>query len=274
MNPACDHTFAPTDVLGTNHATLAGPGVFCFPSSAQLTGKLTLIGSGPWIFIIGSTLTTATNSSVVMSGSGNDTDVFWAVGSSATLGTGTAFTGNILAVASITLTTGSSVSGRAIALNGAVTMDTNNVASTCSSGPCQHPLPVPPRPIDVTQLVIDHYLCYQATPEEKVQQHQVVLEDQFGKRTVTLKHPETICTPVIEDTNPNTLGTFPGDLRYPSDHLACYQIDESGENGNNGNDRREVLMQNEFGKTTYTVKKPRFLCVPSLKTLLSGQHDR
>jgi len=281
LNPVCTLTFAPTDVLGTNYPSLAGPGVFCFSSSAQLTGKLTLTGSGPWIFIIGSTLTTATNSSVVMSGSGNDTDVYWAIGSSATLGTGTAFTGNILAVASITLTTGASVSGRALA-RAAVTMDTNNVASTCSE-PCNHPLPVPPRPIDVTQLVIDHYLCYQAKPEDKVQQHQVVLEDQFGKRTVTLKRPETICTPVVKDADPKNppVGKFPDDLRYPSDHLACYQIegggkDEGSDFGNdgkddkhgNGHDRLEVLMENQFGKTTFTVKKPRFLCVPSLKTLL------
>ncbi len=279
VGEACDFNYP--DVAEIGGLTLT-PGVHCFPSSAQLTGKLTLTGSGPWIFIIGSTLTTATNSSVVMSGSGADTDVYWAVGSSATLGTGTAFTGNILAVASITLTTGASVSGRALA-RAAVTMDTNNVASRCSSGLCQHPLPVPPRPIDVTQLVIDHYLCYQAKPEEKVQQHEVVLEDQFGKRTVTLKRPETICTPVVKDADPKNppVGKFPDDLRYPSDHLACYQIegggkDEGSDFGNdgkddkhgNGHDRLEVLMENQFGKTTFTVKKPLFLCVPSLKTLL------
>jgi len=287
-------------ILGTTPgAVTLPPGVYCFGSSAQLTGTLTLNG-GPadvWIFKIGTTLTTATNSSVVMSGGGHDTNVFWAVGSSATLGTGTAFTGNILAEASITLTAGASVSGRAIALNGAVTMDTNNVASRCSPEPCLHPLPVPPRGRDVTQLLIDHYLCYQAKPEEKVQPHEVVLQDQFGKRTVTLKRPRAICTPVVKDANPNkpVVGKFPEDLRNPIDHLTCYWIHERGgkdikegdddyeesdfgdnikeERHGKGNEDREVLMENQFGKTPFTVKEPRLLCVPSLKTLQGDQHD-
>jgi hypothetical protein len=261
-----------------------------------LTGKLTLTGAGPWIFKIGSTLTTATNSSVVNSGSGPDTDVFWAVGSSATIGTGTAFTGNILAVASITLTTGASVSGRAIALNGAVTMDTNNVASTCSSVDCSHPLPVPPRGRDVTQLLIDHYQCYQAKAEEKVQPHEVVLEDQFGKRTVTLKRPRLICTPVVKTpVVQDADGKFPEDLRNPIDHLVCYRIHERGRherggkdieddeiedrhgqgnerwNGKDGDENEdsdiEVSVENQFGPQHLEVKKARLLCVPSIKTL-------
>lgn len=109
------------------------PGVYCFSSSAQLTGILTLSGGGIYIFKIGSTLTTATGSSVVITNSqpcGASSDVFWAVGSSATLGTGTAFAGNIIATTSITLTTGATLDGRAIALNGSVTMDTNSI-TTC-----------------------------------------------------------------------------------------------------------------------------------------------
>src|SRR5450759_1756589 len=84
--------------------TLA-PGVYCFNSSAELTGTLNLTGGGPWIFQIGSTLTTASNASVLVNGNGssqncapgNGPGVFWAVGSSATLGTGTQFQGVILA---------------------------------------------------------------------------------------------------------------------------------------------------------------------------------
>ncbi|MDR3492697.1 MAG: ice-binding family protein [Gammaproteobacteria bacterium] len=108
--------------------TLA-PGVYCFSSSAQLTGALTLSG-GPtssYTFQIGSTLTTASNSSVILSGGVTNGNVTWAVGSSATLGTGTAFQGIIDAVASITLNTGASLAGRAWALNGAVTLDSNAV---------------------------------------------------------------------------------------------------------------------------------------------------
>src|SRR5260370_842319 len=75
-------------------------------------------GSNPGAVLIcqwGSPLTTASNSGVHVINGGSDTNVFWQVGSSATLGTGTSFTGNILALASITLTTGASVSGRAFA---------------------------------------------------------------------------------------------------------------------------------------------------------------
>ncbi len=110
------------------------PGVYRFSSSAQLTGTLTLDAQGNsgsvFIFKIGSTLTTASNSfvRVINGGQSNGSKVYWAVGSSATLGTGTQFVGNILAVASITLTTGVSMSGSALALNGAVTMDTDNVS--------------------------------------------------------------------------------------------------------------------------------------------------
>jgi Ice-binding-like len=110
--------------------TLA-PGVYCFTSSAQLTGRLVLDGGGKggkgvWIFQIASTLTTATNSSVVMSKGGRAGNVFWQVGSAATLGTGTAFMGNILAYSSITMNTAANLSGRALARD-AVTMDSNNI---------------------------------------------------------------------------------------------------------------------------------------------------
>ena len=107
------------------------PGVYCFSSSAGLTGTLTLNALGNpnalFIFKIGSSLTTASSSSVVVINGGSDCNVFWQVGSSATLGTGTSFVGNILALTSITLTTGATVSGRVLARNGAVTMDTNSV---------------------------------------------------------------------------------------------------------------------------------------------------
>ena len=106
-------------------------GVYTFSSSAQLTGTLTLDAQGDpdavFVFQIGSSLTTASNASVVVINGGTDCNVFWQVGSSATLGTTTAFVGNILALTSITLTTGASVSGRLLARNGAVTMDSNGV---------------------------------------------------------------------------------------------------------------------------------------------------
>jgi len=119
--------------LGRTLAT----GVYCFNSSAFLTGQLNLAGPGPWVFQIGSTLITASNSSVVVLAGGQNckgSNVFWQVGSSATLGTNTQFVGNILAFASITLTTGTSISGSALAIGAAVTMDTNHVSVCTGTG--------------------------------------------------------------------------------------------------------------------------------------------
>lgn len=125
---ACDTVLTGQDLGGL---TLT-PGVYCFASSAQLTGTLTLNAQGDpnavFVFQIGSTLTTASNSVVqFLGGVGSNCNVFWQVGSSATLGTGTALKGSILALTSITLNTSASLSGQALARNGAVTLDTNNV---------------------------------------------------------------------------------------------------------------------------------------------------
>ena len=109
------------------------PGVYCFASSAALTGNLTLNAQGNpssvFIFKIGSTLITAPASSVSFLNQGQGGSVYWHVGSSATLDTTTQFTGNILAQESITLNTGATIDcGRALARTGAVTMDTNTIS--------------------------------------------------------------------------------------------------------------------------------------------------
>lgn len=116
------------------------PGVYCFAASAQLTGALTLNALGNpnalFLFKIGSSLTTASASTVtVINGGTSCNNVYWQVGSSATIGTGTSFAGDILALTSITLTTGVNTSGRALARNGAVTLDSNNV-NTCGPVVC------------------------------------------------------------------------------------------------------------------------------------------
>jgi Ice-binding-like len=125
-------------ILGTSPgAVTLSPGVYCFPAtSAQLTGTLTLDGNGVYVFQIGSTLTTASNSSVVLANGAAAGNVFWQVGSSATLGTDTVFAGSILALTSDTVTTGTGVTGRVFALNGAVTLDSNaiTVAPSGSGG--------------------------------------------------------------------------------------------------------------------------------------------
>lgn len=122
---ACDVDLTGQDLGGM---TLA-PGVYCFDTSAQLTGDLVLDAQGDplavWVFQTGSTLTTASISTVTVINGGNALNAFWKIGSSATLGSGTRFIGNIIADASITLVTGASLTGRALALNGGVTLDTN-----------------------------------------------------------------------------------------------------------------------------------------------------
>jgi len=110
------------------------PGVYSFASSAQLTGALTLNAlndaNALFVFQIGSTLTTASASSVNVINGGANNGLFWQVGSSATLGTSTTFAGNIIADQSVSMNTSAKIlCGRAIALVGAVTMDTNTISN-------------------------------------------------------------------------------------------------------------------------------------------------
>ncbi len=131
----CTTTFAvPTDLAGM---TLV-PGVYCFASSASNTGSLTLDAGGDasavWVFKMASTLITGSGSTVTLTSSGQACNVFWQVGTSATLGTTTQFVGSILALTSITLQTGATLSGRALAQTGTVTLDSNNV-SVCTLAP-------------------------------------------------------------------------------------------------------------------------------------------
>lgn len=124
------------------------PGVYCFDSSAFLTGTLTLNAvdgaASTFIFKTGSTLITASGSKVEILNGGTCNGVYWKVGSSATLGTGSLFEGTIVALASITATTGADVNGRLLALNGAVTLDGNSVTgSTCGIETEPEPEPEP-----------------------------------------------------------------------------------------------------------------------------------
>jgi hypothetical protein len=134
LTPAYNTLAAKTCTTSLTGQDLGGmtlsQGVFCFTSSAQLTGTLTLNGdaSSVFIFKVSSALNTASNSSVVMTGGSLARNVYWQVGSSATLGSGTAFKGNIIALTSVSLGTGATLSGRAMARNGAVTMDANAIS--------------------------------------------------------------------------------------------------------------------------------------------------
>jgi type VI secretion system secreted protein VgrG len=132
------------------------PGTYTFDSSAQLTGTLTLDGQGStnatFIFRIGSTLTTASASKVALINGAGGCAVFWQVASSATLGTTTDFQGTIMAMTSITMNTGATIGvgglgngGRALAMNGALTLDTNIITpppAGCAFTAAPTPTPV------------------------------------------------------------------------------------------------------------------------------------
>jgi hypothetical protein len=119
--------------------TLA-PGVYRGSSSLGLTGTVTLNGHGDasavFIFQAGSTLITASSSTVRLENGAQACNVFWQVGSSATLGTSSSFVGTIMALTSISLNTGVTVDGRVLARNGAVTLQNDRIApSACSAAP-------------------------------------------------------------------------------------------------------------------------------------------
>jgi hypothetical protein len=118
--------------------TLA-PGLYVNSSTSGISGTgangiLTLdAGGNPnavWIFKMGSTLVTDAGTSIVLAGGAQAKNIYWSVGTSATLGTNSIFFGTILADQSITLTTGASLTGRALARIGAVTLDTNIITKT------------------------------------------------------------------------------------------------------------------------------------------------
>jgi hypothetical protein len=129
------------DLSGTNLGGLTlTPGVYCFTSTAQLTGTLTLDAGGNssavFIFKTGSSLTTASASVVRLINGADACNVFWKVGSSATIGSTTSFLGNVIALASITMNSGAQLTGRAFARTGSVTLGANTVQipTTCCLG--------------------------------------------------------------------------------------------------------------------------------------------
>jgi hypothetical protein len=115
------------------------PGVYTASTSLGITGTVTLDAQGnsnaQFIFQVGSALTTASGSAVVLINGAQAANVFWQIGSSATLGTTSAFAGNILANSSISLNTGAVLVGRALARNGAVTLLSNTITSPAGPGP-------------------------------------------------------------------------------------------------------------------------------------------
>jgi len=125
MNAPCPGTHNFTNInLG---GMILVPGVYCQTTAPVLTGTLTLNGSGVYIFQIGGTLIAAAGSRIRLIGGAQPCEIFWQVSSSATLRTTTAFVGNIMALTSISMLDAATLEGRALARNGAVTLDHNRI---------------------------------------------------------------------------------------------------------------------------------------------------
>jgi hypothetical protein len=144
-----DLTAAYTTLTGLSCGATVGPnlagltlrqGVYCVSAAvSNLTGTLTLDGQGNpnavFVFLMSSTLITSPGSTVSLINSANPCAVQWQVSSSATIDVGTTFVGNILALTSISMNSGATLAGRALARNGAVTLNTNNVSfGACGAG--------------------------------------------------------------------------------------------------------------------------------------------
>ncbi|MDQ2950513.1 MAG: ice-binding family protein [Acidobacteriota bacterium] len=134
----------PAIVAGDLGGLTLPPGLYKSTSTLGITGVLRLDGQGNvnsvFIFQVGSALTTASGSQIVLQGGAQAANIFWQVGSSATLGTNSIFNGSILAQASISLATGAALNGRALARTAAVTLDSNTIVNP---GPPTTALPPP-----------------------------------------------------------------------------------------------------------------------------------
>ncbi len=213
--------------------TLA-PGVYKFDSSAQLTGALTLDAQGDsgalFVFQVASALTTASGASVVViNGGGNydESKVFWQIGSSATLGSGTAFTGNILAYASITLVSGTTMTGNALSLVGAVTMDTNSVITSPAfvedvnggkpSGDHSNLTPPPGAPDDNVSARIDvkHFPAHRSREERSWLRLKVRHLEPSTGYTLWADDPLTAATVLVQFDSVATKRS--GNLNYTED---------------------------------------------------------
>jgi hypothetical protein len=129
---AAGRTTGSTFVSGNLGGQTLAPGLYVSNTSLEISsGDLTLDAQGDvnavFIFQMASTLTTTSGRQVILSGGAKATNVFWIVGSSATLGTGSVFKGSILAQASITATTGAVIEGRLLARTAAVSLDSNTI---------------------------------------------------------------------------------------------------------------------------------------------------
>ncbi len=142
----CTFTFAPGAIdlsTDTTHGAIASyaPGVYCSSGAMSVSGPLTLSGSGTYIFRPVGAFTTAAGTSISASGA-NACDVFWTPSGASTLGANTAFFGNIIDNAGITVGANTTWSGSALAFGGTVTTDTSTITPSMCGAPAVVPPPV------------------------------------------------------------------------------------------------------------------------------------
>jgi len=142
-NDAAARPAGPSKIGELGGQTLT-PGVYTSTSGMAISSPLTLSGKGVYIFQMQTTLTVNVGGSVVLAGGAQAANVFWQVGSSATLFPSTVFEGTILAGISVSIDTGASLNGRALALNGGVTLQDNAITLPSGKGTKAPPPPPPP----------------------------------------------------------------------------------------------------------------------------------
>jgi len=129
LNKSCDTTLTGQDLGGM---TLIG-GVYCFASTAQVSGVLTLDGQNnedsEWFFQIGSALLITANSEIRVINGGNLSNVYWGIGSSATFSLNSTMVGNYFAYASLSYDTDARLFGKSVALTGAITLNSNDITN-------------------------------------------------------------------------------------------------------------------------------------------------
>jgi hypothetical protein len=210
-NVACTQSFAGvTDLSGM---TLT-PGVYCFDSSAQLTNgtPLTLDGgnvlTATWIFrmVSGLNTTAGVKANVVIINGGLPCNVWWKVGSSATIGSGTSFIGNILALTSISLGTGASLNGRVLAQTGAVTLNTNTITGPICSAQAAS---------STAQAASSTAQAAQATQTVQAERDQQYLVHQRDRLTATAMAAIPTSAPVTATSIPPTATLLPAVAGLP-----------------------------------------------------------
>ncbi|WP_188731434.1 ice-binding family protein [Pseudarthrobacter scleromae] len=202
-----------TSVAGDLVGMTLTEGVYRSTSSLALSGQLTLDGQGNpgsvFVFQVASTLITASASSIILINGAQACNVFWQVGSSATLGTASSFKGSILALTSITAETNAVVEGRVLARNGQVSLDTNVITSPACTPAATTP-PISGTPTPTTTETASPTQTASATASATATSTPTATETASGSATATPTATTTGSQTATATTAPGTVTEAPG----------------------------------------------------------------